>query len=126
MLKPDRVLTRQQPLRSRELKNVPGFFVFVNGVNMLEKLRANVDEIDEQIVELLKRRNAISRCIGAIKAQAGLPIVDLEREVSVIQKVKFKGEDDDESIALSNIYHAILAESRAMQANLRVGERAAK
>ncbi len=126
MLKPDRVLTGQQPLRSRELKNVPGFFVFVNGVNMLEKLRENVDEIDAEIVELLKRRNALSRRIGVIKAQAGLPIVDLEREVSVLQKIKFNGDNEQESSALSNIYHTILAESRAMQANLTVGERAAK
>ncbi len=93
---------------------------------MLENLRKDVDEIDAEIVKLLKRRTAVSRKIGVIKAKAGLPIVDLEREVSVIQKLKYKAADEQESKALINIYHTILAESRTIQATVTVGEKASK
>ena len=93
---------------------------------MLENLRKNVDEIDEELVELLIRRAAVSRKIGVIKAKAGLPILDAEREIAVIQKLNHKAVDENELSALVNIYRTILKESRAVQANILVGEKAAK
>ena len=93
---------------------------------MLENLRKNVDEIDEELVELLRRRADVSRKIGVIKAKAGLPILDAEREIAVIQKLNHKAVDENELSALVNIYRTILKESRAVQANILVGEKAAK
>ena len=93
---------------------------------MLENLRKNVDEIDEELVELLMRRADVSRKIGVIKAKAGLPILDAEREIAVIQKLNHKAVDENELSALVNIYRTILKESRAVQANILVGEKAAK
>jgi len=93
---------------------------------MLENLRKDIDEIDEQIAALLIHRAAISKKIGIIKAKAGLPVFDAERELSVIQKIGHKTADDCEATALVNIYRAILEESRTLQTNILVGEKAAK
>lgn len=93
---------------------------------MLENLRKNVDEIDEELVELLIRRMAVSKKIGVIKAKAGLPIADTAREISVIQKLKNATTDEHELAALVNIYRTILEGSRAVQANILVGETAGK
>jgi len=93
---------------------------------MLENLRKNIDQIDEQLAGLLIRRAAISKKIGVIKAKAGLPVVDAERESSVIQKLGSKAADECEAAALINVYRTILDESRTLQINVRVGEKAAK
>ncbi len=93
---------------------------------MLENLRKNVDEIDEELVELLIRRMAVSKKIGVIKAKAGLPIADAAREISVIQKLKNATTDEHDLAALVNIYRTILEGSRAVQANMFVGETAGK
>ena len=46
----------------------------------LENWRKEIDEIDGKIVLLLNRRAKAAQEIGKIKAKAGLPIIDLERE----------------------------------------------
>jgi len=43
-------------------------------------LRRKIDEIDEQILRLLKQRVEISRSIGKTKREHGIPVRDYERE----------------------------------------------
>ena len=43
-------------------------------------LRKRIDEIDEQILRLLKERIGICENIGTIKREHGLPVKDPERE----------------------------------------------
>ena len=93
---------------------------------MLENLRKNIDEIDEHLAELLIRRAAISKEIGVIKAKAGLPVFDAERELSVIQKIGHTTADEGVAAALVNIFRTIMEESRMLQKNILTGEKAAK
>ncbi|KGN74055.1 cytochrome C4 [Porphyromonas macacae] len=47
--------------------------------SMLTNARMEIDRIDEQLIELLAERQRISRQIGNIKAQYGMPVVQTER-----------------------------------------------
>jgi chorismate mutase/prephenate dehydratase len=90
----------------------------------LEESRRQIDELDATIVELLNRRATMARRIGRIKMQAGLPILDREREEFVLRRVVHEntGEIDDGS--LIRIYRQILSECRLIQ-NIAIGEMAA-
>jgi len=51
----------------------------------IEKLRGEVDAIDEKIVKLLKRRFKIVKEIGEHKNKSGVNIEDIAREKEVLR-----------------------------------------
>ena len=81
----------------------------------LEDCRNEIDEIDTEILYLLRRRASFSRRVGLIKAAAGLPVIDRRREDVIRQKAVRKngGELSNESVL--RIYDEILAESQRIQ-----------
>ena len=81
----------------------------------LEDGRKMIDAIDTDILILLNRRAQISRRIGSLKCQAGLPIVDSDREQNVIGRILRESEGDIGDRALVEIYREILRESRRIQ-----------
>lgn len=54
---------------------------------MLESLREEIHEIDQQLVQLLQKRIQTALQIGQIKSDLGLPIFDPQREQEVIAHV---------------------------------------
>lgn len=54
----------------------------------LAALRALIDEVDRNIVDLVKKRGEIVRQIGLLKKQEGLPIFDPLREKEQLEKFK--------------------------------------
>ena len=82
---------------------------------MLEDWRREIDEIDSQIIGLLNRRARAAQSIGVIKAKAGLPIVDTEREDEVLQRVAQANEGILENETVLLIYGKILQKSRQIQ-----------
>lgn len=83
----------------------------------LEDWRKEIDSIDGKIVALLNRRAAAAREIGKIKAKAGLPVIDLERESAVLQNIVGTNEGVLHDWQLAVIYQKILEESRKVQLN---------
>ncbi|HMS40782.1 MAG TPA: chorismate mutase [Pyrinomonadaceae bacterium] len=81
----------------------------------LENLRIEMDEIDGEIIRLLNDRAKIARKIGVVKAQAGLPIVDLDREAAILRRVCAENNENLTSDALERIYKRIITESRRLQ-----------
>jgi len=53
----------------------------------LDDLRAEIDAIDAQLVELLNRRARLGLEAGRAKARAGRPVADPEREREVLSRV---------------------------------------
>lgn len=84
----------------------------------LDECRNKIDEIDTQVLTLLNQRAETAKHIGMLKARAGIPIVDDEREAKILQKVSRgnSGELSDEAAA--RIYRQILLESRRIQVNV--------
>lgn len=85
----------------------------------LDECRKKIDQIDMQVLLLLNQRAETAKHIGLLKAQAGIPIVDADRETKILQKVSRdnSGELSDEAVA--RIYRQILLESRQIQVNVR-------
>lgn len=52
----------------------------------LNELRKEIDEIDHQMMDLFKKRMALSKNIGKIKRAMGLPIFDPIREQTMLEK----------------------------------------
>jgi chorismate mutase len=51
----------------------------------LAKCRAEIGEIDHQIISLLRKRLDLALKTGKLKRELGLPILDPEREAAVIR-----------------------------------------
>jgi len=54
----------------------------------LEECRAELDQLDEQLIQLLKRRLELGLRAASIKRDAHLPIIDADREAKVIAQAK--------------------------------------
>ena len=53
----------------------------------LDSLRAAIDAIDERLLDLLAERFALTRRVGAIKAELRLPPVDPIRKASIAARI---------------------------------------
>lgn len=82
----------------------------------LEEWRAEIDEIDGEISQLLERRARVARKIGVLKAHAGIPVADPAREDVVIRRIKANASGVMSQDGLGRIYQRILQESRLIQA----------
>lgn len=84
----------------------------------IEDYRNKIDEIDGTIVSLLNQRARAVGEIGKIKARAGLPIIDLERESDVLKNILNGSDGVLHEWQLATIYQKILEESRQIQLNM--------
>ena len=76
----------------------------------MNEQRERIDKIDENILKLYAERMEISREIGRIKAEKGLPVYDAAREGEILQRARQAGAEE--------LYKVILAESKKMQSRL--------
>jgi len=58
----------------------------------LADLRKKIDEVDEQMLTLLRKRVTIAEQIGKVKTEKVLPIRDEQREREVLDRVASKAE----------------------------------
>ncbi len=77
--------------------------------------RAEIEQIDYQILDLLEKRFACAQEIGAIKHKAGLPILDPERETSLIQKYQASCSGHLSLPFIKELFQMIFEESRRYQ-----------
>lgn len=75
----------------------------------LARLRVEIDAVDEQFVALLAERFRITRRVGRIKAELGLPPQDATREAQIDAKVRrlAKEHDLDEGL-VSDVLRAVI------------------
>lgn len=79
-------------------------------------LRNEIDDIDEQLIPLLKKRMNISKQVAEYKVKRGLPVLNEQREREILDSVKEKcGEDGD---AIATVFSATMDASRAIQHNI--------
>ncbi len=84
----------------------------------LEKLRQQIDEIDEKMRDLLARRMQLSAQVGEYKKKVGLPIFHPEREKEVLEKNVSKMLPEEYRPAYREILIKIMETSRRIQGNL--------
>jgi len=86
----------------------------------MDQIRAKIDEIDLQMVELLNERARLAQEIGRQKANNHIPIFIPEREAQVMQRVLRINQGPLSNEALRAIYREIISASRAMEKPLRI------
>ena len=83
----------------------------------LEDIRKEIDQIDAELVPLLKKRMLCSMKVAEIKREQNLPVLHPEREQAIIDKVYEAGGEFGSYIA--SVYREIMGVSReAQQAEL--------
>ncbi len=87
----------------------------------LPKLRKQIDEIDQQIVELLGRRARCVAQVGKAKHRSGTPIYAPHREAEVLKRVLSMNKGPLPARALEAIYRELMSGSFAIEQPLRVG-----
>ncbi len=81
----------------------------------LETWRNEIDGIDTEILNLLQKRAVVVKEIGKIKAKAGLPLIDEEREQAILNRISRRRNEPLSGEAVSCIFSCIIQESRRIQ-----------
>jgi len=72
--------------------------------------RKRIDEIDEEILRLLKERVNVSKIIGDVKREHGLPIRDHRREEEVYKHITGRASElGMNPLEIEGIYRKIVA-----------------
>ena len=78
--------------------------------------RAAIDVLDGQLLQLLNMRAKLACELGKVKREAGMEIVDLEREQQVLARVCQRNDGPLDQGAITRIYVSIIEEARRVQA----------
>ena len=79
------------------------------------ELREQIDELDEKIIHLLKKRMSISKEVGDIKEKLDIPIEDKSRELEIIDRLsQYAGKNLSEK-QLIRIFTAVFSSSKQIQ-----------
>ena len=82
----------------------------------LARLRAQIEQIDQLIVQLVARRVELARDTGAIKRAAGLRTVDPDREQAVLQRVgELAGAEGVSDADVRRLFALVIDMARAAQ-----------
>jgi chorismate mutase-like protein len=79
------------------------------------ELRAEIDAIDSQLLELLNKRARLAIEIAGLKEREGSPIVDQEREREVVSRACAANEGPLQRRAVARIFRTLMRESRGLQ-----------
>jgi chorismate mutase/prephenate dehydrogenase len=82
----------------------------------IERLRADIDAVNAELLDLLERRLDLSVQVGEIKQRAGLPLYSEERERDLLDR--FRTEAIDRGIDpdyVEELMAVVLVHSRAAQ-----------
>ena len=82
----------------------------------IEDRRAQIDEIDRELLRLLNRRASLAAQIGALKRRAGLPLYDADRERDVLARACRDNQGPLDDCAVAEIFRHVIRESRRVEA----------
>ncbi len=78
-------------------------------------MRGRIDAIDRQLLDLVNRRLALAKRIGAVKQQAGRPVVDRRREGNIFERLLAHNPGPLGTYDLHRIFGALMAAGRRVQ-----------
>lgn len=82
----------------------------------LQALRAAMEAVDSELVTRLGHRQALAAEIGALKGQAGLPVLDPAREAGVVRRAVELGRTHGLADGLvRDIFWRLIAAARGIQ-----------
>jgi chorismate mutase/prephenate dehydratase len=90
--------------------------------NAIRFLREQIDAIDLQVVALLVQRARLAVRIGEVKEYAELPVVELNREQQVLQRVEKLRSEPLDAESAHQIFTSIMLSMRRLQSRGRGDE----
>ena len=81
----------------------------------LNRLRRQIDRIDQSLLRLLNRRATLAVRIGNLKRKQGLPVFDSRREKQVLGRLKRTNGGPLPAGSIRRIFHQILACNRKLE-----------
>lgn len=78
-------------------------------------LRQKIDDIDRQLLELLRERVEVVHQVGQEKMEKGLAVFDPSREEALLQKLIAIAPNNLDARAVRVIFTAIVGESRRLE-----------
>ena len=87
----------------------------------LEVLRAQIDELDERIVDLLNARAQVVVEVGKVKQQNNTPIYAPDREKAVLEKLRRLNKGPLPNRCLEAVYRELMSGSFVLERALRIG-----
>jgi len=88
----------------------------------IEYWRAEIDELDRELLRLLNRRARLAMKVGALKKAAGLPCCDPERERAVLRDLQKANAGPLDALAITKLFRRIIRESRDMETRMLAAE----
>jgi len=82
----------------------------------LSEIRADIDNIDNQLIELFKRRMDCAKEVGYYKKENNIPVLNEKRENEILDEVEKRGGEYGAHARL--LYSNIMELSRALQHNI--------
>lgn len=82
----------------------------------LSEIRADIDKIDKELIELFKKRMDCAKEVGLYKKATGTPILNTSREQEILDSVEEKGGEYGSHARL--LFSNIMELSRALQHNI--------
>ncbi len=86
----------------------------------IQRLRADIDAVDQQILELINRRLVLAGRIGDVKKQGGRRILDSSREAAVIRRLTALNPGPLSAGDLRHIFIEIISLCRDIQKTLKI------
>lgn len=86
----------------------------------LKELRAEIDEVDSRLLELLNRRAGLVIEVGHTKSQGGKKFYVPERERQIYERLKSRNKGPFPDDAVRNVFREIISASLALEQPLKV------
>lgn len=83
--------------------------------DILQRLRATVDELDRLLVDLLNRRARLALAVSREKFRLGMDVRIPAREQDVLSRVQQANAGPLDQQAVGRLFQSIMAESRRLQ-----------
>ena len=81
----------------------------------LNELRAELDDINAELADLLERRFDVTDEIGALKRDNSAPVRDRARELAILEQVTRDLHDPDKAEDIAAVFEAVFAAARRRQ-----------
>ena len=79
------------------------------------QLRNEIDNLDEEIIQLLKKRMRISKEVGQLKEKLDIPVEDKKREKEIIDRLTTQAGKNLSEEQLIRIFTAVFKTSKQVQ-----------
>ena len=83
----------------------------------ITELRARIDKLDNQLIELLEARFDVAAEISAWKAERGIPVLDERREAEKLRGVRGRCRPETADL-MADLFVSVLTASKRYQARL--------